>query len=81
MVTILIPDTFENVILKFFNHSGLLISEDMLQCLIRLINQKTIFSNPTTCIITFWTTRHPYIWVDKASTCPFIWLARIFFCD
>lgn len=72
MVTILISYTLENTRLKLFDHGSLLISQDVFEGLWRdvlaTINQR----NAMTPKLTFCTTRHPYIWVERERICPFI---------
>lgn len=65
MVSVLILDAFENVVLKFSNQLGLLTSQDMFQSL-RHISEKQKRRHPKGP--TFCTTRQPYIWQESTIT-------------
>ena len=62
MVSILVADTVENVVLKLINHSGLLVNKNMLQSLENIsIRSQSLEAQLTVC-----TTLQPYTWQDSS---------------
>lgn len=77
MVSILILNTLEHVVLKFLNQLSLLVRQDVFESLVMSDDSR----EKSLGVKTFCTTRHPYIWHDSSKTRFFIWFAKLLFCD
>ena len=64
MIAVLVFDAPENVFLQFFDQCCLLVGQNVLQRLGSSVNARA----PRSALLTFCTTRHPYICRDSVKT-------------